>query len=240
MSDTAEPTGESRDTSKMSGAIQQILDEGQKVRDRIRDVVTGSVKDQEFSIAKLGKAASQVMQAAYKKLGAATEHAVPRDSEGALRDVVYGIGDAFGSAARSAGGALEAATRHGKAFAAEDIKKVTLELGKLGSTLVSSVADAGQSAAGHAAGFANSAAGHATKAAEEIKPTVEGALAAAAQHPVEVTVDATKAGVDMTRQVAGSLFSVLGDFMHKAAEVIGDAGKAAAPPAKDDAPAPKD
>ena len=43
--------------------------EGQKVRDRIRDVVTGSVKDKEFSVTNLGNAARKVMSAAYCKFG---------------------------------------------------------------------------------------------------------------------------------------------------------------------------
>ena len=32
--------------------------------------------------------------------------------------------------------------------------------------------------------------------------------------------DATKAGVDVTRQGAGTLFSVLGEMMNKAADVL--------------------
>ena len=57
-------------------------------------------------------------------------------------------------------------------------------------------------------------------------------LTAAAQHPVQLTQDAAKAGFEVTRQVAGSLFSVLGDMMNKAA----DAMKCDSPPP---APAPE-
>lgn len=227
MSDNDQASNGSEDTeqSPVNEAVQKILTEGQKVRDRIRDVVTGSVKDQEFSVANLGKTARKIMGAAYQKVGETIESVVPRDSESTLRDVVYGIGDAFGTAARSAGSAFESATKHGKAFAADDVKRVTIELGKIGTTLISSVAEASKSAVGHAAEVAKGSADHATKAAEKIKPTVENALAAAAQHPVELARDTAKAGVDVTRQVAGSLFSVLGDLMHKAAEVMGDGSK---------------
>jgi len=227
MSDPQDTSDETGDPTRgpVHETVEKILSEGEQVRDRIREMVTGSVKDQEFSAASLGNTARKVMGAAYRRVGETVENAVPRDSEGALRDVVYGIGDAFGSAARSAGRAFENATRHGKAFATEDVKRVTRELGQIGTTLVSSVKEASQSAAGHAAKVAKGTADHATQAAEEIKPTVEKALAAAAQHPIEIARDTAKAGVDVTRQVAGSLFTVLGDLMHKAAEVVGDGTK---------------
>jgi hypothetical protein len=228
MTDSEETPDQPRspDSAPIDETVQKILDEGRQVRARIREVVSGSIQDQEFDASTLGNTARNVMGAAYQRVGDMIENAVPRDSEGALRDVIYGIGDAFGAAARSAGGAFESATKHGKAFATEDVKRVTQELSKISTTLVSSISDAGQSAAGRAAQVAKGTAGHAAKAAEEIKPTVEKALAAAAQHPVEIARDAAKASVDITRQVAGSVFATLGDFMHKAAGAIGDSNKA--------------
>lgn len=227
MSANEEPSNptDNPDPNPVNETVEKILSEGKQVRARIREMVTGSVKDQEFSAANLGNTAQKVMGAAYHRVGEMVESAVPRDSEGALRDVVYGIGDAFGSAARSAGKAFESASKHGRAFATEDVKRVTRELGKMGTTLVTSIKDAGQSAVGHTAQVARGTVDHATQAAEEIKPTVEKALAAAAQHPIEIARDTAKAGVDVTRQMAGSLFSVLGDLMRKAAEVVSDATK---------------
>lgn len=211
---------EGADKNALSEAIQSILDEGEKVRDRIQQVVAGSVNSEEFSVANLGKAAREVMAAAYQNIGDAVTKAVPKESEGALRDVVYGLGDAFGTAARSAGSAFEAATKQGKEFASDDVKRVTKELSDLGSTFVSAIADASKTAAGQAAEFANQASTHATKAAEDMKPHVESALTAAALHPVQLTKEAAQAGIDVSKQVAGSLFSVLGEFMNKAADAM--------------------
>ena len=204
----------------VTDVIQVILEEGRQVRDRIKKIVASSAQDEEFSVASLGKAARNVMQAAYETVGQQVEKSVRRDQEGVLRDVVYGIGDAFGAAARAAGAAFESATKHGREFASEDVKRVTVELRNLASTMIGSVTAAGESAVGHAADFAKSASQHATKAAAEIKPEVESALSAAAQHPVTLTKEAAKAGVDVSRQVAGALFSVLGDMMNKAAAAM--------------------
>ena len=204
----------------VNDVIRVIFEEGRQVRDRIKEIVASSVQDEEFSIATLGKAARNVMQAAYTAVANQVEKSVPRDQENALRDVVYGIGDAFGVAAKTAGAAFETATKHGREFASEDVKRVTVDLRNLAGTLVDSVKTSGQAAVGHAADFAKTASEHAAKAAEEIKPAVEAALSAAAQHPVSVARDATKAGVDATRQVAGTLFSVLGEMMNKAAEAL--------------------
>lgn len=213
-------TQDAKSKRPVTDAIRVILEEGRQVRDRIKKIVASSVQDEEFSIATLGKAARNVMRAAYTAVADQVEKSVPRDQESALRDVVYGIGDAFGAAAKTAGAAFESATKHGREFASEDVKRVTVELRNLVSTLVDSVKTSGQSAVGHAADFAKTASEHAAKAAEEIKPAVEGALSAAAQHPVSVARDATKAGVEVTRQVAGTLFSVLGEMMNKAAEAL--------------------
>lgn len=201
-------------------AIRVIIEEGRQIRDRIKRLVAASAQDEEFSVASLGKAARNVMQTAYKAVGNQVEKSVPRDQDGVLRDVVYGIGDAFGAAAKSAGAAFESAKKNGREFASDDVKRVTVELRNLASTMVDSVVAAGDSAVGHAADFAKTASQHATKAATEIKSEVEGALTAAAQHPVTLTEEAARAGVDVTRQVAGTLFSVLGEMMNKAAAAM--------------------
>ena len=213
-------TEDTKSRRPVTDAIRVILEEGRQVRDRIKKIVANSVQEEEFSIATLGKAARMVMQAAYTAVADQVEKSVPRDQDSALRDVVYGIGDAFGVAAKTAGAAFETATKHGREFASEDVKRVTVELRNLASTLVDSVKTSGQSAVGHAADFAKTASDHAAKAAEEMKPAVEGALSAAAQHPVSVARDATKAGAEVTRQVAGTLLSVLGEMMNKAAEAL--------------------
>lgn len=211
---------EAKSKPSVKDAIQVIIEEGRQVRDHIKKIVASSVADEAFSIGSLGNAARNVMFTAYGAISKTVEKAVPRDQESVLRDVVYGIGDAFAAAAKSAGAAFESATRHGKEFASEDVKRVTAELKGLASTLVEAVRSSGKSAVGHAADLTKSASHHAVQAAEEIKPSVESALSAAAQHPVRLTQEAAKAGFDVSRQVAGSLFAVLGEMMNKAAEAM--------------------
>jgi hypothetical protein len=227
---------EKKSQRPVTDAIQVIVEEGRQVRDRIKKIVASSVADEEFSIGSLGRAARNVMLTAYGAISKTVEKTVPRDQESVLRDVVYGIGDAFGAAAKSAGAAFESATKHGKEFASEDVKRVTAELKGLASTLVDTVRSSGKSAVGHAADLTKSASHHAVQVAEEIKPSVEKALSAAAQHPVRLTQEAAKAGFDVSRQVAGSLFEVLGEMMIKAA----DAMKGESPDSEDKAPDSED
>jgi Family of unknown function (DUF6781) len=234
-------TEDAKSEPSVAGVIQAILEEGRNVRDRVQNLVASTARDEEFSVASLGKAARNVMRGAYETVNRQVEKSVPRDQDGVLRDVVYGIGDAFGAAAKTVGGAFESATQHGREFASDDVKRVTVELRDLGATMVESVAAAGTSAVGHAADFAKTAAQHATKAAEEIKPQVEGALSAAAQHPVTLTKEAAAVGVDATRQVAGALFSVLGEMMDKAAAAMrGPEASTTAAPADGDAETGRD
>lgn len=204
----------------ITDAIKVVVEEGQKVRERITKIVTDQMQGEEFSVANLGKTAKHVMETAVATTAGKVQEAVPPEKEGVLKDVVYGIGDAFGAAAKAAGTAFESAKAHGKEFASDDVKKVTVELKDMGSAFVDTISEAARSASDHGADFVKSSTEAAHVAAQEIKPQVEGALTAAAQHPVELTKDAAQAGVQAGRDAASSLFSVLGGMMQKAADAL--------------------
>ncbi len=207
-------------TRPIANAVGKILSEGQKVRERIAELVTSTMKGKDFRVSALAETATNVVTSAYQVVGAQVEHAVPRDQEGVLRDVVYGVGDAFGAAAQGVKQTFDDATTQGKSFASEDVARLGKEMSGMVATFVASVASAGTSAMGHATEFVQAATQHANTAAEEIGPSVESAMSAATSHPIELTSEAAKAGLAAGRQVAGSLFSVLGDIMHQAARSV--------------------
>ena len=63
MSETQEPADDPGDPTQgqVHETVEKILSEGERVRDRIREMVTGSVKDQEFSAANLGNTARKIV-----------------------------------------------------------------------------------------------------------------------------------------------------------------------------------
>lgn len=210
----------------ITDAIKVVVEEGQKVRERVTKIMTDQMQGEEFSVANLGKTARHVMETAVATTAERVNKALPPESESVLKDVVYGIGDAFGAAAKAAGTAFESAKAHGKEFASDDVKKVTVELKDMASAFVDTISAAARSAADHGADFAKSSTDAAHEAAQQIKPQVEGALTAAAQHPVELTKEAAQAGARAGRDAASSLFAILGGMMQKAADAL----KTDAPP----------
>jgi ElaB/YqjD/DUF883 family membrane-anchored ribosome-binding protein len=216
MSDAPEP---------VEGPIQEqadaIVTAGQEVRVRIGRLVTETAE--KFHLNKdglLGIARSIVDGA-----GRAVDRAVPRDPDSVLRPVVDGLGDGLSAAALACRLAFEEARAQGKSFASEDLTRLQQDLKNVKDRFVETVSTTARRGGSLASSQLGSLRKHAETTMARMMPAIESALTAARDHPLRLVGESAGAGLTLSRQVLGALFTSVGRRLQDAGQRLRGGGE---------------
>lgn len=195
---------------------ERIASEGTDVRTRVRDLVGRVASEGRKTLSELSDEATDILRGA----GEGVKDAAAEHRGEVLGEVIDGVSDGLSRAANATKLALEEAEGRGEQFAEEDLRRTVDDLKTLERMFVDSVRNLAEGAGRSAWGEVKDAAGHASRAAESMRPSIQGALEAAAGHPVKFAGEAATAGAAATRQAVGSLFQVMGGLIAGAGDVI--------------------
>ncbi len=204
-----------------NGAAEQIREQadaivtqGQDIRSRIAHLVTDTCQKFHLNREGLVGLARSVMEGSRSAL----DRAVGHDPDSVLRQVVDGLGDGFSVAALAARLTFEEAREQGRNFASEDLAKLRDDLKALSNLFVETVSKAAGKFRSLAADELGTLRAHAEKTRERVLPALEAALASAREHPLRFTGETAGAGLAVSRQALGSLFSALGRRLQEAGQ----------------------
>ncbi len=203
-------------------AAESIVNEGQNIRDRVRELVVRAVRERGIGIDELRDLAREVFEGATNGI----KDALPDEQQSVLRRVVDGLSDGLAVAANATKLAFEEARDRGQAFAEDDIQQTIDDLKSLEECFVESVAGAAGKAKSGARQQAGELATHARRAFGAARPAIEQALRAAAKHPVTLAGEAGRTGAGVTRKAAGSLLQAMGGLLDAAGQLLAESGDA--------------
>ena len=192
--------------------VQGIVAGGKDVSKRVSEVVAGASEQFQRSGAGLVELAQAVMDGAVS----AVEKSLPQQPENVLRQVIDGLGEGINRAALTAQLTLEEARSRQVTFAAEDLAQVREDLQALNSLYLETISRGLGQVRAYAVGERERLQQHAAAAWEKMRPAMQSALSAAAQHPVELGKETLKSGVSATRQAAGAFFGAMGHWLDEA------------------------
>jgi len=109
--------------------------------------------------------------------------------------------------------ALEEAHSHGKAFAETDLHKMKSDLETLSKLFAETISEGVKKLNATGSEELQVLSEHASTASERLRPALEAALEAVREHPVDTATSAAHAGSDAVLKSAGSLFSLMGEFL---------------------------
>jgi hypothetical protein len=194
--------------------VEGIVTEGQDVRKKVARLVAEAVErcciDREGLIG--------MVRSTLDGANAAIQRAVPQDPGSTLRQVVDGLGDGLSSAALACRLAFEEAGTHGRTFATEDMAKLRTELKSLSDLFVDTVSNTLGRFRTLAAGQLGVLRSHAEQTRTRILPSLESALAAAREHPVQLAKESAGAGLNVSCQALGALFGAVGRRLTEAGQ----------------------
>src|SRR3954469_6607275 len=111
-------------TAKKAAAATRA---GGDVRERVRSLTAGALKDRNLKLKDLPGLASEVMDGAVEGI----KGVVPREQERVLRQGVGGLGDAYDAASGSARNAAKDAKKRGGEFVDKGVKPAARDLKKV-------------------------------------------------------------------------------------------------------------
>jgi hypothetical protein len=212
-------------TGLVRGQVEAIVAGGKDVRKQISQLVTEAAEKFHLHPEGLIELTRSVMD------GAATviQRAVPQEPESTLRQVIDGLGDGFSTVALAGKLAIEEADARRKAFAAEDLTKLTRDLKALGDLFVDTVSTTGGKFKSITTAQLGALRRHAQHTRDRIQPSLESALAAAAKQPMLLARESVEAGVSLSRQGLGALFTAVGHLMYSTGEQLAGERRPVAP-----------
>ncbi|MFO0908597.1 MAG: DUF6781 family protein [Isosphaeraceae bacterium] len=215
MSETPEnPTPTPGDVQSHAEAI---VSEGREVRANIAKLVG----DTAAAFQKSGEGLIALTRAVMAGAGDALEKGTASlPAEGPLRQVIDGLGDGLSNVALSARMAIDEARSKNQQFAAADLTQIRKDLGDLTTLYINTVSDALSRIGQQARTEVTDLADHAEKVKERVTPNVQSAIDAAVHDPVGLGKESLQAGLAVTREATGSLFSVIGKFLQETGEKL--------------------
>jgi len=201
--------------------VEEIVASSRDVQARIAHLVRDMAREFHFNGAGLVALTKSVMDGA----AAAFDKAVPKQPDSVLGQVVEGLGDGLSSASLAARLALEESEAASKSFATEDLSKLSKDLSALKSLFVETVSEAAGKLRSGVAGQAGNLRGHAERAYNRVRPALDAAVTAAAQHPVDLAKESVGAGLSLSGQAAGALFTAIGKCMQETGKRLEGAKK---------------
>jgi len=196
--------------------VEQIVEEGQDVRQRVGKVIESAADSAAKESSGLTKLVTDTVESAVR----AVDRATPKDPDSTLRQVVDGVGDGLERTAQATRLAVEEASGEGRAYASDDLKQLSNDLGSLVDMFVDTVEKSVRGAADETKTQYTNVRKHASNTLESIKPSLQSAAEAAAKDPVGLAGETAGAAVDITRETAGALFSTLGKLIQGAGDRI--------------------
>jgi len=194
-----------------------IVTQGQDVRTRIARLVAQTAERYHLDASGLIGLARSVLTGAAQ----AADRAVGHDPDSVLRQVVDGLSDGLSAAAVACRLTFEEARAQGQTFASEDLAKMRANLKTMGELFVDTVSTTAGKFHSQAAEQLRALRTHAENAKDRILPALTSALVAAGEHPVQFTTESAGAGLTVSRQALGSLFTAVGRRLQQAGQRIG-------------------
>ena len=202
--------------ARLRRKVEAIVEKGVAVREKVHGAFLEAARGALGGWRELQTLSTEALQGAV----AAMEKATPKDPDNVLRQVIQGLGDGLATTAMATALAVKEAAGRGNPFAGEDLKQASKDLKESGKHFVACVSQVVGDAKGRVAGMLGDAREHAQRTFESIRPSLEGAVKAAADDPKGLAREAASAGAVASRQAAGSLLSAFGNFLNRAAEQV--------------------
>jgi len=226
MSDENNPTPSADET--LQQRAEAIVADGNDVRGKIARLVSETAG----TFQRTGEGLIAVTRAVLAGAGdALNKGASSLPSDGPLRQVIDGLGDGVSQVATSAKLAVEEARSRGQQFASEDLARVKHDLSSLTSLYVHTVTDALKKVRNEASGEVKALAEHAETVRGRVTPAVQSALEAVRTDPVGMGKESLQAGIAVTREAAGSLFTAIGRALQDAGQRLSTQDTPKEPPA---------
>jgi len=201
--------------------VEEIVASSRDIQARISHLVGDMAKEFHFNGAGLVALTRSVMDGA----AAAFEKAVPKQPDSVLGQIVEGLGDGLSSASLAARLAMEESEAASRSFATEDLTKLKKDLAALKDMFVDTVAETmGKLRSGVSAQVGNLR-GHAERTYNRVRPTLDAAVSAAAHHPASLAKESVGAGIALSGQAAGALFTAIGKCMQETGKRLEGAQK---------------
>ena len=199
---------ESRDRSVQEG-VEEIVRSGIAISDRVAGLVSrAAVKAQDA-----GKDLGGVAQEAVTGALDAVEERDGSSRSDQFEEVIQGLAHGFSNAALTARLAIEEATSKGRAFAETDLQKMRSDLETLSSLYAETISQGIHKLGDVSSTEFSRLSEHAQAAAERLKPALAATVDAVREHPLESAQDAAQASGQAVMKTAGSLFSMVGEFL---------------------------
>lgn len=188
-----------------------IIQEGSRIRERIADVVAQGAEQAQQSGQGLIGLVQSVMESAVTTLN----QSLPQDPNSTLRQVIDGLSDGLSSAALAAKMAVNESVASSRAFAQEDLQKFSGDVSTLKEMYSQTVTDALGKLRNLTAEQLSDLQKHAVSAQSQVLPALQSAFEAAYQHPVTLGKESVQAGLEISRQTVGNLFSAVGRLLQE-------------------------
>jgi hypothetical protein len=199
---------------KFRDEVEEAVKSGDNIRASVRDAVESAAARTDRATARLTELARRTLDAALDAL----DRSAPDDPESALRQVVDGLGDGLERTAHATRLAVEEAAGEGRAFASEDLKATSEDLGAIARMFVETVDHAISGASERTRKQVSGVREHASRTINSIRPSLESAADAAAGDPIGLIGESATAATRLTREAAGSLFGAVGDLLKGAGD----------------------
>jgi F0F1-type ATP synthase membrane subunit b/b' len=209
-----DPTREALDSIRRS--VEQAAAAGEDVRRATEQAVRQAGDRIEAGGERFSKAAQSALEGA-KRRGAETD--------GPLKDVLDGLGDAVTSAANASRLAMAEATSTGRRFAEEDLRRARDEMRTLGELFGRTLTDAVERATGRTRDAVSDLERHASRVADRVGPSLQDAANAATSDPAGLARDSATAAVQATQAGVASVFETMGRLLEETGKAIGGAGR---------------
>jgi hypothetical protein len=200
-------------TAKKAAAATRA---GGDVRERVRSLTVGALKDRNLKLRDLPGLASEVMDGAVEGI----KSVVPRDQESVLRQVVEGLGDAYDAAARSARNAAKDVRKRGSDVVQKGVKPATRDLSKIRDELFDTVGKFRHRLSDELSDDFRAIMTRARRAGRSVSPGIRSAAGAADGKVVKLSGEVASAGAKAARQAAGSVMLAASGLLEGFADAI--------------------
>lgn len=192
-----------------SAAIKEQIDAIVSKGDDIRKMVAKTVADATSN--QLNKQGMlNLSQSVLDGATSALDKAVPRDPSNVLRQVIDGLGDGLSSASLATRLVVEEAKGRHETFAQEDLSQMKTNLQSVGNLFVDTIFQGASKLKSLTQADASALRTHAEQVLKRVRPSLESTLSTIASHPLQFGKESIVAGVNLSVQALGSLFSAIG------------------------------
>ena len=209
-------TGNADATQPVSEAVREVVESGQDVAERVRQIVVDLFQGKQGATA----TAREAIQGMVETATDIAHRSAPEETESVLRNVIDGIGTGLKSVAQTTQYAVQEATDRGQRFATEDVERAKKDLSSIGEILVDTVkyfADRVSTETGSAVKELRT---HAERTMAAAKPVVNSSLETLAKHPIQTAGEAAGTALRGSQLAAGALLSAVSGALAGAAELL--------------------